>query len=271
MLLFVKLEENELYKLLVRPSLDYGDVIYHIPSKVCEFSQNSIIPCLMEKLESVQHSGALAVIGTWRGTSRNKLYAELGWQSLNSRRWIRRLTVFYKIANNLTPSYTRDPIPPLYRSQYSLGRQDAVGRIVTRTVKFSFSFYPNCILEWNTFDPELRLAPSVAVFKKKLLSIIRPPAKSVFGIHDLLGLSYFSQLRVGLSKLNFHKFKHNFKDTLNPLCPTNDGIEDTEHFLLLCPSFDVQRRDLLAEVSQLLQPFVQISNLSNVALIKLLL
>ena len=30
----------------------------------------------------------------------------------------------------------------------------------------------------------MRLAPSVAVFKKKLLSIIRPPAKSVFGIHD---------------------------------------------------------------------------------------
>ena len=31
---------NELYKLYVRPHLDYGDVIYHIPSKVCEFSQN---------------------------------------------------------------------------------------------------------------------------------------------------------------------------------------------------------------------------------------
>ena len=51
----------------------------------------------------------------------------------------------------------------------------------------------------------------------------------------------------------------------------NDGIEDTEHFLLLCPSFDIQRRDLLAEISQLLQPFVQINNLSNIVLIKLLL
>ena len=84
-------------------------------------------------------------------------------------------------------------------------------------------------------------------------------------------LSYLSQLRVGLSKLNFHKFEHNFKDTLNTLCPTNDAIEDTEHFLLLCPSFDVQRRDLLTEISQLLQPFVHINNLSNTVLIKLLL
>ena len=42
--------------------------------------------------------------------------------------------------------------------------------------------------------------------------------------------------------------------TINPMCPTNDGIEDTEHFLLLCPTFDVPRRDLLAGVSALLRP-----------------
>ena len=115
------------------------------------------------------------------------------------------------------------------------------------TEKFKSSFYPNCLSEWNKLDPELRLSPSVAVFKKKLSSIVRPPAKSSFGIHDPIGLPYLTQLRVGLSKLNFHKFKHNFRDTINPMCPTNDGIEDTEHFLLvlLCPSFDLQRRDLL--------------------------
>ena len=89
---------------------------------------------------------------------------------------------------------------------------------MSRTEKFHSSFYPNCILEWNTLDPEIILAPSVTVFKKKLLSIIRPAAKSVFGIHDPLGLSYLSQLRVGLGKLNFHKFTHNFKDTWYPHC-----------------------------------------------------
>ena len=96
--------------------------------------------------------------------------------------------------------------------------------------------------------------PSVTVFEKKLLSIIRPPAKSVFGIHDPMGLSHFTQLRVGLSKLNFHKFRHNFKDTVNPMCPTNDGVEDAEHFLLLCPSFAVQGQNLLAEILPLLRP-----------------
>ena len=75
-------------------------------------------------------------------------------------------------------------------------------------------------------------------------------------------LSYLTQLRVGLSKLNLHKFKHNFRDTFNPMCPTDDGIENTEHFLLLCPSFEIQHRNLLARVFALLRPlgYVTIPN-----------
>ena len=238
------------------PHLDYGDVIYHIPAKVCEFSQNTVLPNLMEKIESVQYSAALAVTGTWRETSREKLYADLGWESLSSSRWSRRLTLFYKIINNLTILYTEKQIPPSHQSSYSLRNQDAIGRIKARTEQFLSSFYPNSTSAWNVLDPAIRLAPSVAVFKTKLLSIIRPPAKPVLGIHDPRGLSYLSQIRVGLSRLNFHKFKHNFRDTIDPMCPTNDGIEDTEHFLLLCPSFDVQRRHLLAGVSVLLRRFV---------------
>ena len=86
------------------------------------------------------------------------------------------------------------------------------------------------------------------MFKRKLLSKIRPTPKSIFRVHDPKGLSYLIQIRVGLGKLNLHKFKHNFRDTINPMCISNDGIEDTEHFLLLCPSFDIKRRDLLAGV-----------------------
>ena len=96
------------------------------------------------------------------------------------------------------------------------------------------------------------------------------PAKSVFGIHDPIGLSYLTQLRVGLSKLCFHKFKHNFRDSINPMCPTNDGIETTEHFLLLCRSFEVERRNLLARVFELMQPFGY-NDLSNEVLAQLLL
>ena len=63
-----------------------------------------------------------------------------------------------------------------------------VGRIGARTEQFQSSFNPNCIFEWNKLDPEIRLAQSVAVFKAKLLSIIRLPTKSVFGTYDPIGL-----------------------------------------------------------------------------------
>ena len=81
-------------------------------------------------------------------------------------------------------------------------------------------------------------------------------------IHEPIGLSYLTQLRVGFSKLCFHKFKHNVRDSVNPMCPSNDGTETTEYFLLHCPSNEVKRRDLLARVFELLRPYGYI-DLSN--------
>ena len=69
---------SDLYKLYVRPHLDYGDVIYHVPER-----DDGSKSYLMGKLESVQYSAALAVTGTWRGTCRERLYNELGWESLS--------------------------------------------------------------------------------------------------------------------------------------------------------------------------------------------
>ena len=93
---------------------------------------------------------------------------------------------------------------------------------------------------------------------------------TVFGIHDPIGLSYLTQIRVGLSKLSFHKFKHNFMDSINPVCPNNDRIETTEHFLLLCPAFEIERRNLLARIFELVQS-LGYNDLSNEVLIELLL
>ena len=54
---------NDLYKLYVRPHLDYGDVIYHDPPNLDEFSGNTTLSKQMEKIESVQYSITLAVSG----------------------------------------------------------------------------------------------------------------------------------------------------------------------------------------------------------------
>ena len=229
----------------MRPHLDYGDVIYHIPQ--------SDDACLgnyqMVKLESVQYLAALAVSGTWRGTSKERLYEELSWESLSDRRWYRRLVLLYKFSNNTTPDYTCLPIPALHLSNYSLRTQPSAGQI-WRTEKFKSSFYPNSLLEWNRLDPEIRESPSLSIFKKKLLLKIRPVHNSVYGIYNPKGISYLTQVRVGLSKLKYHKFKHNFVDTVSPMCPANDGIENTEHFLLLCHSCNNNRHSPLTGVNE---------------------
>ena len=61
-----------IYKSFVRPHLDYGDVIY------AQLNNSS----LSVKIESVQYNAALAITGAIRGASKEKLFQELGLESL---------------------------------------------------------------------------------------------------------------------------------------------------------------------------------------------
>ena len=109
---------DQMYKALVRPHLDYCDVIYHIPPKQDKFGV--VLNSLMETVEKVQYQAALAVTGAWKGSSRSKLYEELGWESLSDRRCCRRILQIHKILNNKTPSYLRTKLPRRRRSLYRL-------------------------------------------------------------------------------------------------------------------------------------------------------
>ena len=57
-----------MYKALVRPHLDYCDIIYHIPPSINPPPQLPTFNSLMEKLEIVQYQAAFAV--TVHGTVR---------------------------------------------------------------------------------------------------------------------------------------------------------------------------------------------------------
>ena len=66
---------------------------------------------LHHKLESTQYNACLAITGATRGTSKEKLYQELGLESLQLRRWYRKLGMFYKIYKNKSPQYLFKLIP----------------------------------------------------------------------------------------------------------------------------------------------------------------
>ena len=73
-----------LYKTMIRPVLDYGDVIY-----------NSCLKSESEALENFQRKCALVCTGAFRITSHEKLLKELGWSKLESRRSMHRLHLFF--------------------------------------------------------------------------------------------------------------------------------------------------------------------------------
>ena len=55
-------------------------------------------------------------------------------------------------------------------------------------------------------------------------------------------------MRVGLSHLREHKFKHSFQDTLNLICNCGEDIETTFHYVLHCPDYLHEMKTLLNTV-----------------------
>ena len=66
----------------------------------------------MENVEKIQYKAALAITGAWQGSSRLKLYEELGWETLSDRRLSKRILQIHKIINDKTPSYLKNKLPP---------------------------------------------------------------------------------------------------------------------------------------------------------------
>ena len=75
----------------------------------------------------------------------------------------------------------------LPHAMHSFRNADVIGQIRAKTTRFKTSFYPDCLSEWNTLDPEIRLSPSLSIFETKLSKLIRLSPKLVYGIHDPKG------------------------------------------------------------------------------------
>ena len=223
-----------IYKSYIRPHLDYADVIYDQPQNM-SFS---------DRLESVQYNACLAITGAIKGTSRERLYEELGLETLRDRRWYRKLVLFFNIFKGEAPLYLKNLLPP-FVSGRSL-HKDTLRQFKTKSTYFAGCFFPYCVNEWNKFSGEIREITTISKFKKELLSYIRPKNNPIYRIHDPSGLKLLTRLRLGLSHQREHKYKHNFMDTNIPFCVC--GLleeETTEHFLLRCTLFFNERKILL--------------------------
>ena len=177
-----------------------------------------------------------------KGTSREKLYQKLGLEYLEHRRWMRRLCLFYKVVSAKLPAYIYDIIPPVSQSQR---HPNTFNSIPCRTEYFKNSFFPCVIGDWNKLNPEIRRSGSYNIFRKSIWNFIRPSPKKVYNNNDAIGIKLINRLRVSFSYLREYTFKHNFRDTLNPLCSCSIEVESTSHYFLHSHFFDASRATLM--------------------------
>ena len=235
-----------LYKSFIRSILEYADVIYDQPSN----------DSFSDKIESIQYNAALAITGAIRGTSKDKLYKELGLEYLSSRRWLKRLCLFHKIYHNKSPEYLYRLIPQPH-NLFNLRNQHLIPQIFCRTNLFSDSFFPTAIKEFNKLNYQTTHDLSFQCFRKTLSKSIRPVPNSLFDACNPHGVKLLTRLRVGLSHLREQKFRHGFNDTIDPFCPCNMETESVSHFFLRCLNYSNLRLELMNELMEINSNLVQ--------------
>ena len=104
--------------------------------------------------------------------------------------------------------------------------------IGTKTEQFKYSYFPFCINEWNKLDNLIKKSVNIKCFKSMLMRFFL-----LFSIHDPTSVELVTRLRLKFSHLNKHKFCHNFKHNVVPMCDCGRETERTEHIFLHCPFF----------------------------------
>ena len=136
-----------------------------------------------------------------------------------------------------------------------------------RTKSFKNSFFPYTIKHWYSLDSSVINSNLLEVFKSKLLAFIRPVQRSIYDVFNPQGLKFLTRLRLGLGHLNEGRFRHNFKDSINPLCSSSLEVENKLYFFLHCQHYSIFRMGLMKKVNQIAENFSCFSDDSKVRLL----
>ena len=243
-----KLDRNTLGRFcmsFVLPIMEYGDVV-RAGSPDCDW----------EKLDKVHIRAMRIITSATERSNINSMYEDLGWVSLSRRRLIHRLTIFYKITNNMTPQYLADIVPPTVgdRQIYNLRSRDNISQIQAQKQRYTKSFFPATIREWNSLPMEVRNSPTLCTFKTRLLKHFPRPVKHIwFNTGNRFLNIHHTRIRLGCSKLKSDLHFNLFVED-DPFCTCDRVIEDAYHYFFICPNYTDQRLVLLNSVSQITEP-----------------
>ena len=136
-----------IYIAFIRPILEYADVIWDNCSQYEK-----------DELEKIQTETARIATGATKLISLSNLYKEICWETLQQRRHNHKLILFYKMVNNLAPTYLSSLLPQQVStvSRYNLRNSNDLQTIRTNTSLYYNSFLPSTLREWNKLTTEIR-------------------------------------------------------------------------------------------------------------------
>jgi len=146
-------------------SIDVNSLAY------CEYASVVWSPhtqALKNLLEMAQRKAARFVFNSFaRNTSVTALLERLNWSTLENRRNYAKVTMFYKIINDIVSIDFFHHLQP--SSSRTHGHSQRFISISTRVNSYHHSFLPSVIRMWNSFPIEVIAMKNVDDFKTKLL------------------------------------------------------------------------------------------------------
>ena len=147
------------YKTLVRPILEYSSTVW-----------DPYTNKLINQIESVQRRAARFALHRYHRTSSvGSMLQILGCQTLSERRRVARLSMFYKIQNQLVAI---DPSEYLTSKNHKFPtrRENTQAYFIPSSTRdfYKMSFFPRTVREWNCLSEDAIKAPSLTAFKHQI-------------------------------------------------------------------------------------------------------
>ena len=169
---------DQIYKRYVRPHLDYGDIIYHKYDPEFKLGEKVGIHPILSSACGGWGMGVELILTDFMKSSVGKSFTTEG--SIDA------CVTFTNCGMIKDPYYLYSEIPRERNLHYNFRRPNVYEQNVMRTNRFSHTtYFQNCMRERNLLDETIKNFPTISVFKRELVRLVRPSKKSYFGIHDI--------------------------------------------------------------------------------------